>query len=76
MLEHGGRSLTVDIGSLQPQAFEEDQLYVFIGEVLKAEPGNYILSARVCRNVEGIDVALFEQALQLRRQFLTKSAST
>jgi len=47
--------------------FKINSLFQFIGEVDDQE--GLILRARISRNVDGLDVSLYEQALSLRRKF-------
>lgn len=45
------------------------KLYQLLGE-FKSTPDGPVLSIRLMRDVEGLDVALWEETLMLRRQFL------
>jgi hypothetical protein len=49
----------------------EETILSFFGEDIKPTPsGHYaILRARLMRNVDGLDVKLFEKALEVRRKF-------
>ncbi|KAG6431320.1 hypothetical protein SASPL_109399 [Salvia splendens] len=52
----------------------KSSLYQFIGE-LQIEPNNEgILKARVGRNVDGLDINLYHQTMQLERQFQAEQA--
>eukprot|EP00033_Pygsuia_biforma_P003897 GCRY01004267.1.p1 GENE.GCRY01004267.1~~GCRY01004267.1.p1 ORF type:complete len:110 (+),score=7.56 GCRY01004267.1:298-627(+) len=74
-LEYKGSRLDVDVSLLQPFDYKKGDLLQIIGEVGKGNQGSLLLSARVCRCVNGLDCELYEQALGIRRQFL-KSLET
>ncbi|KAG0478538.1 hypothetical protein HPP92_013257 [Vanilla planifolia] len=75
----GGVTLRVDTQHLRDINFRISSIYQFIGE-LKIQEGNQaILEARIGRNVDGMDLNLYHQSIQLRRKFeadLTKSKTT
>ncbi|KAL5996231.1 hypothetical protein ACLOJK_026305 [Asimina triloba] len=61
----GSTSLKIDTQHLRDLNFRKGSIYQFIGELhIRAEN-----DARVGRNVDGIDLNLYHQSLQLRRQF-------
>eukprot|EP00697_Spironema_sp_BW2_P011719 gnl/Spiro4/2753_TR1339_c0_g1_i1.p1 gnl/Spiro4/2753_TR1339_c0_g1~~gnl/Spiro4/2753_TR1339_c0_g1_i1.p1 ORF type:complete len:126 (+),score=20.76 gnl/Spiro4/2753_TR1339_c0_g1_i1:30-380(+) len=72
VLNHQGHSLRVNTELIAGVVLKSDSQYQFIGELRGAEDtdGSLVLEARVCRLVDGIDLELFQQALQLRNQFL------
>ncbi|XP_008775679.2 CST complex subunit TEN1 [Phoenix dactylifera] len=65
----GGVSLKIDTQHLRDTSFRIGSIYQFIGELLIQPDNDAILQARVGRNVDGIDLNLYHQSLQLRRQF-------
>ena len=68
-LEDAGWPLKVDTSLLGQPALRIGGLFSFIGETETRHDG-LRLRARVVRCVDGIDLGLFDRALQLRRQFL------
>ncbi|PRQ42333.1 CST complex subunit TEN1 [Rosa rugosa] len=65
----GNDSLKIDTKLLRELNIRVGSMYQFIGE-LHIEPNNEaVLQARVGRNVDGIDLKLYYQSLQLLRQF-------
>eukprot|EP01114_Cavostelium_apophysatum_P004531 TRINITY_DN1481_c0_g1_i1.p1 TRINITY_DN1481_c0_g1~~TRINITY_DN1481_c0_g1_i1.p1 ORF type:complete len:124 (-),score=23.30 TRINITY_DN1481_c0_g1_i1:409-780(-) len=67
-IEHNGSVLKVDTSSLRDIEFKTNSLYQFIGELVR-QKNELVLRARVGRNVDGIDVPLYEKALEIRRNF-------
>ncbi|GJZ62197.1 CST complex subunit TEN1 [Tanacetum coccineum] len=68
VIADGGATLAVDTQHLRIN-LRAGSLYQFIGE-LSIQPNNEgILKARVGRNVDGMDLNLYEQSLKLVRQF-------
>nr|GFB68790.1 CST complex subunit TEN1 [Tanacetum cinerariifolium] len=68
VIADGGATLAVDTKHLRIN-LRVGSLYQFIGE-LSIQPNNEgILKARVGRNVDGMDLNLYEQSLKLVRQF-------
>eukprot|EP01018_Ginkgo_biloba_P018989 Gb_02569 [translate_table: standard] len=71
----GESSFRIDTQNLREIHFRIGSLYQFIGELL-IPPGlpsdQAVLQARVGRNVDGIDMNLYRNSLQLRRQFEAK----
>ncbi|XP_077228830.1 telomere-capping, CST complex subunit isoform X1 [Tasmannia lanceolata] len=65
----GNISLKIDTQHLRDISFHVSSIYQFIGELLIQSDNNAILQARVGRNVDGIDLNLYHQSLQLRRWF-------
>ncbi|XP_030459884.1 CST complex subunit TEN1 [Syzygium oleosum] len=64
-----GASLKIDTQHLRDLHFRVGSIYQFIGE-LQVQPDNEaVLRARVGRNVDGLDLNLYYQSLQLVRQF-------
>ncbi|XVE89598.1 hypothetical protein DITRI_Ditri20bG0008800 [Diplodiscus trichospermus] len=61
--------LKIDTQHLREISFRVGSIFQFIGE-LHIQPNNEaILQARIGRNVDGIDLNLYHQSLQLVRQF-------
>ncbi|WOK92224.1 CST complex subunit TEN1 [Canna indica] len=72
-------SLKIDTQHLRDLNFRIGSSYQFIGELLILPDNNATLQARVGRNVDGIDLILYHQSLQLRRKYeaeLTNSQQT
>eukprot|EP00128_Syssomonas_multiformis_P012478 Colp12_sorted_trinity150504_noHs@1116 len=59
----------VDVLILGDFGWRINSLYQVIGEV-ELRSAKPFLKARVCRCVDGLDMKLYEQALELRRAFL------
>ena len=55
---------------IEPVAFQIGHLYQFIGEMTDSGRGGLVLRARVAFCVEGMDLTLFQQALDIRRKYL------
>ncbi|KAI3469338.1 hypothetical protein Pfo_026001 [Paulownia fortunei] len=71
----GGASLKVDTQHLKLN-LRSGSIYQFIGE-LHIEPSNEaILKARVGRNVDGLDINLYHQSLELLRVFQAEQINT
>ncbi|KAJ3020922.1 hypothetical protein HKX48_009526 [Thoreauomyces humboldtii] len=84
LIDHLGARLTVDAQLLGPFHHRLKSLLQFIGEIdrqwvpppnIAFEPPRpprgpgMVLRARIVRNVDGLDVPLYDQALQIRRKF-------
>ncbi|OAY77306.1 CST complex subunit TEN1 [Ananas comosus] len=69
VISDSGASLKIDTRHLRDVVFRIGSIYQFIGELLIQSDDDAILQARVGRNVDGIDLNLYYQSLQLRRQF-------
>lgn len=70
----GGATLAIDTQHLRLN-LRVGSLYQFIGE-LSIQPNNDgILKARVGRNVDGMDLNLYQQSLKLLRQFQSDQIS-
>eukprot|EP00268_Persea_americana_P047160 TRINITY_DN4893_c1_g1_i1.p1 TRINITY_DN4893_c1_g1~~TRINITY_DN4893_c1_g1_i1.p1 ORF type:complete len:146 (+),score=36.70 TRINITY_DN4893_c1_g1_i1:2587-3024(+) len=69
-------SLKIDTQHLRGINFRIGSIYQFIGELLIQSDNNALLQARVGRNVDGIDLNLYHQSLQLRRQFEAEHLSS
>mmetsp|Transcript_25410 Transcript_25410/g.55248 ORF Transcript_25410/g.55248 Transcript_25410/m.55248 type:complete len:123 (-) Transcript_25410:766-1134(-) len=73
VVHHRESELKVDTILLRGVALTEGSLFQFIGELEKDqehEEQSLILKARVGRNVEGMDLPLYEQAVVARREYL------
>ena len=69
-LGHEGATLLLDVENLSKELhLKPGSLYMVIGEISDQLSGP-CLQARVARNVDGMDLHLFEEALKLHRQFL------
>ncbi|XP_044476694.1 CST complex subunit TEN1 [Mangifera indica] len=69
IIADGSAVLKIDSQHLRDLSFRVGSIYQFIGE-LHIQPDNEaILRARVGRNVDGLDLNLYNQSLQLLRQF-------
>ncbi|KAI3494536.1 hypothetical protein L1887_40668 [Cichorium endivia] len=70
----GGATLAIDTQHIRLN-LRVGSLYQFIGE-LSIQPNNDgILKARVGRNVDGMDLNLYQQSLKLLRQFQSDQIS-
>jgi len=69
-ISHAGASLQVDIILLDPQTMplRLSTLVQIIGEIVS--DGSLLLRARVCRVVDGLNMALYEKAVALQRSFI------
>ena len=69
-----GIELNIDTSFVEPTAFNRGSLYQFIGEVYVSE--NIILRARIATCIDGMDMTLFNQALDIRRKYLQEDIAT
>mmetsp|Transcript_45600 Transcript_45600/g.71454 ORF Transcript_45600/g.71454 Transcript_45600/m.71454 type:complete len:125 (+) Transcript_45600:238-612(+) len=68
-LEHDGERAKIDGSHLAENiALRQGSLYMVIGEV-QSQQQVPCVRARVARNVDGMDVHLFQEALKVRRKF-------
>uniref|UniRef100_A0A6N2KTA1 CST complex subunit TEN1 n=1 Tax=Salix viminalis TaxID=40686 RepID=A0A6N2KTA1_SALVM len=65
----GNATLKIDTQHLRDISFRIGSTYQLIGELLIQPDNEAILQARVGRIVDGIDLSLYHQSLQLLRQF-------
>ncbi|XP_008233390.1 PREDICTED: CST complex subunit TEN1-like [Prunus mume] len=65
----GSDSFKINTQHLRELSFRVGSVYQFIGELLIQPDNEAVLQARVGRNVDGIDLNLYYQSLQLLRQF-------
>uniref|UniRef100_A0A7N2L4Q3 CST complex subunit TEN1 n=1 Tax=Quercus lobata TaxID=97700 RepID=A0A7N2L4Q3_QUELO len=72
----GNAKLKINTQHLRDLSFRVGSIYQFIGELLIQPDDEAILQARVGRNVDGIDLNLYHQSLQLLRQFQADHLST
>lgn len=63
-----GCELVIDTSLVEPMAFNRGSLYQFIGEVNMNE--KITLRARIACCIDGMDMDLFNQALDIRRKYL------
>ncbi|KAJ3047092.1 hypothetical protein HK097_000244 [Rhizophlyctis rosea] len=84
-IEHASKTLTIDTTLLGDFPYRVKSLLQFIGVLedwrppvqhkLQTTPtkhagnGHVILQAKIMRNVDGLDLTLYDKALQIRRQF-------
>ncbi|KAF9958626.1 hypothetical protein BGZ65_001301 [Modicella reniformis] len=61
--------LWIDTQLLAPQKYELRALFQFIGEVVNVD-GHWILQARTCRNMEGLDLYNYRQSILLTRELM------
>lgn len=64
-----GATLLIDTQHLRDISFRPGSVYQFIGELHIPQDSQAVLEARVGRNVDGIDLNLYHQTIQLRRKF-------
>ncbi|KAK3218671.1 hypothetical protein Dsin_012641 [Dipteronia sinensis] len=67
----GSAILMVNTQHLRDLSFRVGSIYQFIGELCIHPDNEAILQARVGRTVDGLDLNLYHQSLQLLRQFQT-----
>ncbi|XP_043813799.1 CST complex subunit TEN1 isoform X1 [Manihot esculenta] len=69
IIADGNKILKIDTQHLRDLSFRIGSVYQFIGELVVQPDNEAILQARVGRNVDGIDLNLYHQSLQVLRQF-------
>jgi len=78
LLEHNNWYIKVDTTFLENFPCKINSLFQFIGEIINKEisttyqmneVNNVAIKARVGRNIDGMDVSLYEKALAIRRNF-------
>lgn len=69
IIADGNAILKIDTQHLRDLSFRVGSIYQFIGELHIQPDDEAILQARVGRNVDGLDLSLYHQSLQLLRQF-------
>ncbi|KAK8947305.1 hypothetical protein KSP39_PZI006410 [Platanthera zijinensis] len=72
----GGATLLIDTQHLRDISFRPGSIYQFIGELHISQDSQAVLEARIGRNVDGIDLNLYHQTIQLRRKFEADLAKT
>eukprot|EP01083_Nonionella_stella_P081267 223756_1 len=65
------KQLTIDTEMLQENVFKINSLFQFIGEVY-FQGESPLLKARIARNVDGLDVRLYDEVLDIKRKFLAQ----
>ena len=60
--------MLIDTSLVEPMAFNRGSMYHFIGEV--HVQGKLTLRARIAGCIDGMDMELFNQALDIRRKYL------
>ncbi|KAG8100684.1 hypothetical protein GUJ93_ZPchr0013g36214 [Zizania palustris] len=76
VIQDGSASFKVDTQHLRDISFRTNSTYQFIGELLIKPDNDAILQARVGRNVDGLDLNLYQQSLVIRRQYEAKLRSS
>lgn len=65
------KTLAVNLQHVDDISFIKDSIYQIIGEI-KPISDEKILDACIVKNVDGIDIQMFKEALHLRRKFLLR----
>nr|CAB3449995.1 unnamed protein product [Digitaria exilis] len=68
--------LKIDTQKTSDVIFRTNSLYMFIGELLICADDEATLQARIGRNVDGLDLNLYQQSLLIRRQHEAKLQSS
>ncbi|KAJ3676116.1 hypothetical protein LUZ60_003528 [Juncus effusus] len=68
VISDGGFKLKIDMQHLRDFNFRTGSLYQFIGELKFGHDNDAMLEARIGRNVDGLDLNLYKQSLQIRRK--------
>ncbi|TVU09776.1 hypothetical protein EJB05_43271 [Eragrostis curvula] len=76
IIQDGSLSLKVDTQHLRDISFRTNSMYQFIGELLIRADNDAILQARIGRNVDGLDLNLYQQSLLIGRQHQAKLRSS
>lgn len=63
-----GCEMLIDTSLVEPMAFNRGSMYQFIGEIHANE--KLTLRARIACCIDGMDMELFNQALDIRRKYL------
>lgn len=78
--QYQDQRLEVDTELIPDMRFAVDSLYQFIGELRwhssDSHDGRPVLRARVGRQVDGMDLSLYEQAVRIRRAFLESTSTS
>ena len=69
-IKDSGQELIICSNLIEPVAFQIGHLYQFIGEMTDTGRDSLVLRARVAICVDGLDMNLFQQALDIRRKYL------
>ena len=79
LIKHRGEELWIDTSFLTGSRLQEAELLQFIGEAFAGgppgEPDTYV-RARVVRNVDNLDLEMYERAVLATRQFLADGTSS
>ncbi|KAM3413275.1 hypothetical protein ACQJBY_004444 [Aegilops geniculata] len=68
VIRDGSATLKIDTQHLRDISFRSGSMFQFIGELLIQPNDDAILQARVGRNIDGLDLNLYQQSLIIRRQ--------
>ena len=63
--------MVIDTSLIEPMAFNKGSMYNFIGEIYCHE--KLILRARIANCIDGMDMELFNEALDVRRKYLQEN---
>ena len=66
-----GLEMVIDTSLIEPMAFNKGSMYNFIGEIYCHE--KLILRARIANCIDGMDMELFNEALDVRRKYLQEN---
>ncbi|XP_044965982.1 CST complex subunit TEN1-like [Hordeum vulgare subsp. vulgare] len=76
VIQDGSARLKIDTQNLRDISFRGNSTFQFIGELLIQPNEDVILQAQVGRNVDGLDLNLYQQSLIIRRQHEAKLVSS
>lgn len=73
LIERGGERLRIDVREMPDARFQLGSMLQFIGEAKRSgddAPDDVYVRARVVRNADNVDMAAYEKAVQLTREFV------
>nr|CAB3505076.1 unnamed protein product [Digitaria exilis] len=76
VIKDGSVSLKIDTQNLRDVSFRTNSAYQFIGELQIHADNEAILQARIGRNVDGLDLNLYQSALLIQREQEAKLRSS
>ncbi|TPX31207.1 hypothetical protein SmJEL517_g05440 [Synchytrium microbalum] len=68
-IEYNESQLLVNVSLLGDVGLRIKSLYEFLGELEEGDQRQVVLKARIVRVMDGVDVALYDQAVKIRRKF-------
>ncbi|KAL1511423.1 hypothetical protein AB1Y20_006222 [Prymnesium parvum] len=74
LASHRGASCALDLRALCGESLRAGELYHFVGELEVGRGGARTLRVRLARPMAGVDVELYERALEARRGFVERLA--